>query len=121
MTWLKLDDRFPDHPKIAPLSDAAFRLHVAAMCYAAAHETDGVVPLAAIPQLVPKYRKVQHNELVGAGLWEEGQGCIVVHDFTEYNPTRAQIKARREATKERVAKARNRLRVIRNEDHPDAM
>ena len=36
MPWANFDDQFPKHPKVLPLSDAAFRLHVSGVtviCY----------------------------------------------------------------------------------------
>ena len=40
--WVKLDDRFTDNPKIARLSDKAFRVYVHALCYSAGALTDGL-------------------------------------------------------------------------------
>ena len=44
MTWLRIDDCMPDHPKVDGLSDRAFRAHVTGLCYCARHLTDGNVP-----------------------------------------------------------------------------
>lgn len=41
MSWVRLDDGFADHPKIAALDDRAFRIHIWALCYSARHLTDG--------------------------------------------------------------------------------
>lgn len=90
MTWAKLDDTFADHPKIDPLSDAAFRLHVAAICYSARHLTDGHIPTERITRLVPRYQKRHVTELVTAGLWEPAEGGYTIHDYLDYNPTRKQ-------------------------------
>jgi hypothetical protein len=106
MTWLRLDDKFAGHPKISPLSDGAFRLHVSGLLFCAAHETDGLVPLEQIPLLMPKYRKPYLAEVIARGLWLPRLELIEIHDFTEYNPSRDQLQTRREATKERVARAR---------------
>lgn len=112
MTWLKLDDKFAGHPKISPLSDAAFRLHVAGMLYAAQHETDGLIPAANIPTLTPRYQRKHLVELVDQGLWEDVRGGMQIHDFTEYNPSRAEQQAKRAAAKERMAK----VRAARNQE-----
>ena len=48
MSWTKLDDLFPGHPKVITLSDSAFRLHVTALCYCASQLTDGFIPSPAI-------------------------------------------------------------------------
>jgi hypothetical protein len=107
VTWVKLDDGFTEHPKVAGLSDAAFRLHVNALCWCARRETDGVVPatvrklLGATPKLIA--------ELVAAGLWEETEGGHELHDYLEYNPSKAQLDAQREQTRTRVQKFRERV------------
>lgn len=108
VTWLKLDDKFAGHPKVSPLSDGAFRLHVSGMLYCASHETDGRIPLELVPTLMPKYRLKYRDELAQRGLWTITEEIAEIHDFTEYNPTRAQSQARREANKERLAKWRAR-------------
>lgn len=116
MTWLKLDDKFAGHPKISPLSHGAFRLHVAGMLYAAQHETDGRIPLEIVSTLIPGYRRGFLVELGDHGLWEPNGGkAFDIHDFTEYNPSREQMQAKRAATKKRVEEWRKK----RNEDGDD--
>ena len=46
MTWVKVDDALPEHPKVARLSDAAFRVHISALCYSARNLTDGKLEVA---------------------------------------------------------------------------
>lgn len=101
MTWVKKDDRFPQHRKVAPLSDAAYRHHDTAMCWAACEGTDGHIP-ANIPATLTRapqgkaLRKVI-GELVDAGLWEQNQdGSWEIHDFLEYNPSAAEVAAKAE-------------------------
>lgn len=93
MGWAKLDDRFPTHPKVLGLSDRGFRSHVSALCYCAQHETDGLVPAAVARSLAP--RRIV-GELVAAGLWERLEAGYRIHDFLDYNPSRAESEARRE-------------------------
>lgn len=96
MTWARIDDVFPDHPKVVELSDRAFRVHVAAICYAARHLTDGHIPKAAVPGLAAG-RKAAVTELVRSGLWDKnGNGGFVIHDYLDYNPSREEIEAERE-------------------------
>jgi hypothetical protein len=45
--------------------------------------------------------------LVKAGLWEVVEGGYLIHDFLEYQPSSEKIKAKRAATRERVARFRN--------------
>lgn len=89
MTWAKLDDAFPDHPKVASLSDSAFRLHVGAICYAARFLTDGRIPFAVLPRLGGT--EATERELIAAGLWEEAEGGWEIHDYLDFNPSRATV------------------------------
>lgn len=94
MTWAKLDDSFPEHPKVASLSDKAFRLHVTAICYAARNLTDGFVPKAVLPMLGGSIKLA--GELVTIGAWDKTPAGWDIHDFLDYNPSRASIEEERE-------------------------
>ncbi len=91
MGWLRLDDAFGDHPKIAGLSARAFKAHVLGLLYCARQRTDGFVPAA----LAPTGRLL--HELTTAGLWTATRRGYTIHDFLEYNPSRAETDARRHA------------------------
>lgn len=94
MSWVKIDDGMPDHPKIVQLSDAAFRLHIAAMCYSSRYGLDGRIP-GDWPGV--RRRTVLVNSLVKAGVWVRTVGQsgeeFQIHDFLEYNPSAAERKA----------------------------
>lgn len=108
MPWVKLDDHFPDHPKVDTLSDGAFRLHVAGLCHCARMLTDGFVAYERVPRLVPKFRRGQVEELVTAGVWESSDGGWSIHDYLVYNPSRAKVLADRAAAAERAQRSRER-------------
>lgn len=91
MTWVQIDDDYPDHPKVIGLSDAAFRLHVRALCYCNRHLTDGVPAVAFW-----KGNEEARDEFFGAGLLDHVRGVYRLHDFHLYQPSRAQILAKRE-------------------------
>lgn len=109
MGWVKLDDGFADHPKIDNLSDGAFRLWAAALGYVARNLTDGVVPEARLPRLVPRYKPALLAELLAddyGPVWHRpGHGCdrcpqppaghITVHDYLDKNPTGDEERERR--------------------------
>lgn len=91
MTYLRLDDRFPEHPKVIGLSDAAFRLHVSALCYARRYLTDGHVPAVFPPRRLARHVPT----LVTAHLWDPdpaGDGWTI-HGWTEWQTTRAEVEA----------------------------
>lgn len=108
MTWVRLDDRFTDHPKVAGVSDAAFRLHVSGLCWSARNLTDGNIARAIIGRLgVPNPAK-KAAQLVDAGLWEATGDGWLIHDYLEFNPSKAKVEADRAKARERVNKARNK-------------
>ena len=96
LSWFKLDDSFFDNPKIAALSDAAQLAYVKGGIYCARNLTDGLIPTRKADEFAGKVIK----ELV-PHLWEPVTGGYTVHDYLEYNPSKAQVTAERE-------KARNR-------------
>jgi hypothetical protein len=89
--WLRLDDAFGDHPKIAGLSDRAFRAHVLGLLYCARQVSDGFVPTA----LAPKGRTLA--ELTTAGLWTAVRRGFTIHDWLDWNPSRAEVDSKRHA------------------------
>lgn len=105
MTWLKLDDSFPSHPKVVGLSDAAFRLHVTALCYCGQHLTDGLVPKSAT-RTMGAFRPPVIAALVDAGLWAVVDEGWQINGFLDYNPSRAKVEADRASAKERMDRVR---------------
>ncbi len=95
MTWANFDDNFADHPKVLALTDAAFRLHVSGILYCARYLTDGHVPTAQAPKLSPGYKPAQLRELVSSGLWERSKGGYQIHDYLDWNRSRAAVLAER--------------------------
>lgn len=106
MTWIKLDDRTPRHPKVAGLSDRAKWAWLSSLCYASEFLTDGVVPVAF---LVGVNRRVQ-DEIIAAGLWRDEDGVIVIHDYLAHQSSKATVKKKKADTAERVAKHREAKR-----------
>jgi hypothetical protein len=104
--WVKLDDNFPDHPKVDALSEGAFRLYVASLCHAQKYLTDGVIMIDRPSRLMPRFRQKYVTELVVAGLWERLGSDYLIHDFTAWNKTREYWIAKREANALRLAEWR---------------
>lgn len=96
MPWANLDDQFPKHPKVLPISDAAFRLHVSGICYCAQYETDGLLDADAVSLLVPRYKTKTLEELLTRGLWQPHSKGYEIHDYLEWNRSKSQIEAERE-------------------------
>ncbi|MFG3170616.1 hypothetical protein [Streptomyces sp. NPDC048200] len=109
MPWVKLDDRFPSHRKVALLSDRAFRLHVSAICWSSENLTDGRISERELP-LVAHIRglKATAKQLEDAGVWDRSDNGWVIHDFLDYNPSREQVLAERKKNAERQERFRQR-------------
>ena len=52
MSWAKLDDHFPDHPKVRALGVYGIALQTAAICYCARYLTDGLLSFSAADHLI---------------------------------------------------------------------
>lgn len=109
MPWVRLDDRFPSHRKVALLSDRAFRLHVSAICWCAENLTDGHIADRELP-LVARLRNVKATakQLQDAGLWDRSDSGWLIHDYLDYNPSRDQVLAERKKNAERQERFRRR-------------
>lgn len=109
MSSLSVDCKFPRHPKVAPLSDAAFRLHLHALAHCAEHETDGFVGERVLDGLSKHRGKIKLvTELMGAKtrpdgnpLWKPVAGGWIIHDYLQWNESHEDLDAKREAAKVR--------------------
>lgn len=112
MPWVRLDDRFPSHRKVALLSDRAFRLHVSALCWASENLTEGKI-LDSELRVIAHVRgmKTAAKELEERKLWDRIDDGWVIHDFLEYNPDRAKVQTERENNAARQAAFRERKRA----------
>jgi hypothetical protein len=119
MAWVKLDDHFDQHPKIAQLSDSAVALFVASLAYSNRNLTDGFIPRqVGLGQL--RYcdgnTTPPINELEAVGLWEQVTGGWSIHDYDEYQPSRESVLADRAAARDRKAKSRMKSREVSRGD-----
>lgn len=89
MTWVKIDDHLPTHPKVIGLSDKAFRLYVSSICFSSANQTDGEILPAALPALggTPKLAA----ELVAVALWDTSRKGWAVHDYLKWNRSKSRM------------------------------
>ncbi len=106
MSWVKIDDRIFLHRKFR-CSDAARLMYFAGLAYAAQAESDGVIVTADLPVVAAYARTVDASgtaaELVRIGLWEMVEGGYQIHDYLEYQPSRAHIEAERKRKREWAA------------------
>lgn len=104
IAWYKIDDQLHSHPKARRAGLEAMGLWTLAGSHCMSYLTDGFVEEWFVqswphgPELAAK--------LVSVGLWVEAEGGWQFHDWDKYQPTRASVKAERDAAAERMRKVR---------------
>ena len=117
--WVKIDDRFAEHPKLMAAGALAWGVWAEAMAYCNRNLTDGFIPVAVAEAFGGRWRtrvdgrvwqafvhcgdemvavdaEFVASALVDAGLWHRVDGGYQVHDYADYQPTKAQTVAARE-------------------------
>jgi hypothetical protein len=107
--WARFDDKFYAHPKtykLGRLRLPAIGLHVLAVTYCCHLLTDGKVPADVVVLLGGT--KQLTDALVRAGMWywSEERNEYLIHDFDEYNKTRAQVEKERAEWRKRQGRSR---------------
>lgn len=120
MTWFRVDDGFPSHPKVASLFDGdrgpeALAMWLLAGAWCARELTDGWVPSGQVKRfgLDPSVAA----ELVRVGLWHTEQAGFRIHDYLHYNPSRAHVMAERVDAAQRKQASRAGLSRDRRAGH----
>lgn len=114
MSWVRLDDQFPIHRKVDSLSDPAFRLHVSAICWCARNLTDGCVSEADLDAAAPRTMKRPGRfvaELVRRGVWSSAADGWTIHDFLDYQPSKARVEEDRVKNAQRQRRFASRKKV----------
>ena len=103
MVWTKLDDNFPDHPKIAELPDSAYRLYVDTLCYCGKYLTNGHIS----EMIANRYGATDaQRSLLVANLWEQNGDGYQIVNYLEYQPSKEEAQERKEGSRLRMAKSR---------------
>lgn len=137
MPWVRIDDHFDEHPKMAAVGPVGWGVWLAGLAYCNRNLTDGFIPYAIaegiggswhVREPIRDEDEVEsglrethlrnriwsidigsgmHGEsittawvighLVRVGLWEEVAGGYRIHDYEDYQPTKAQVIADRAA------------------------
>jgi hypothetical protein len=110
VTWFKVDDTLHSHIKVMRAGVEAMGLWVLAGSWAADQLTDGWVP-SYVAQRIAANADELAARLVKAGLWmpgeHDGDRGWWYHEWSERQPTRDDVLARRRADAERHARWRN--------------
>jgi hypothetical protein len=109
--WAKFTLEFADHPKIAGLSDGAFRMLVEMILWSRQGLTDGFIPTAVA------HRKWHTDSLTDSGYeslnelctndlrspsLSEVEGGYLIHDFVEVQGSRESVERRSEKNRDNV-------------------
>lgn len=107
MTWARLDDNFPQHPKVVTAGAICELIQVRAICYSCRYLTDGFIPTGALSALATGLEQILNapidvlpEHMVLSGLWKARRDGWIIHDFLKYNPSRAQVHKERERKSE---------------------
>lgn len=130
MPWVRIDDHFNEHPKHARVGPLAWGVWLAGLAYCNRNLTDGFIPRSVAMTLAcfevvdsegRVWKLARTSGMVGedvdmgwviqllvdAGLWEEVPGGYRVHDYHDYQPSREEVEAEREAARARMQRRRS--------------
>lgn len=122
MTWYRVDDNFPDHPKLESLESDPVTHAIAVAAWTlmgadcAKRRTDGRFTEARLRRVLPWPEKMiakAQNALLseGCGLWKRDGSALVFHDWEDYQPTKEELDADRRAATERQKRWRKKRRA----------
>ena len=110
MTWFRMDDSFDDHPKTLRAGNEAAGLFVRCGTWSSRQLTDGFVPAEKALQYGTR---ALVKRLLDVVFFEVVDGGYQIHDFLDYNPSKAQVTRDRQAAADRQTKARTKARESR--------
>lgn len=111
MTWIRLDSKAPRHPKVASLTDRAFRWWISGLCYAGEFLTNGLLPPTFWRQ-VPKQNRA---ELTGNNLWDWTDPNFQIHDYLHHQQTKEDVEADKERNRQNAKAYRERRKSERRQ------
>jgi hypothetical protein len=102
--WVRIDDGLASHPKVLAAwtqNPASIGLWTLGAAWSARHRTDGHVAAAFVSSLIPGKAKRERAvaPLVDAGLWMPNGTGWLIHDWSDYNGTRAELSAARKVAR----------------------
>ncbi len=104
-TWVRLDDNYPNHPKVMSLSSDAVRLHITCICYASQYLTDGVIATKIAEKLGSEEFYV---ELLDSKLIERTESGWLLSSYLEYQSSKEEVETAKRKNKERLSKWRQK-------------
>lgn len=136
MAWVKIDDHFDEHPKLAQVGPLGWGVWAAGLAYCNRNLTDGFIPSSIVEGIGGRWRVRRPSEdgeeqvwqiyrgsgddredmesewvadlLVDVGVWERVAGGYRVHDYLQFQPSREQIIGQREKDRTRKSGGRSK-------------
>lgn len=107
--FAKLELDYADHPKIAPLSDAAFRMHIEMILYSRKYETDGIIKNRIANRMGLRWdtdvlTELATNDENSPSLIKLENGDYLINGYADVQETKAEIAARRAKNAQNGAK-----------------
>ena len=119
VSWFKVDDKLHEHRKSRIAGAPAMGLWVMAGSWCGDNLTDGFVPDCIAARWDRSYRRLAER-LVDAGFWDvdevNGEPGWRFRNWSEFQPTRAQVEDERRAARERMAAVRAKRSPERSDD-----
>lgn len=113
MSWLRLDDAYLEHVKVADLTDGAIVLHLSILLYCARNRTLGEIATRTV-RVQRGYKPSRLRELQDAGLIDVSSTICNVHHWSQWNPADPSAAQRMERYRARKA---GREPSLQAEDH----
>ncbi len=119
MGYVYIPDDLPWRPNVLELRARTFMGFIRAVCWCSRQLADGVVP-PVIAKTWCGLRKLDVDALVAAGLCHRlPDGAVVINDYLEWNPSKAEVLAAKEIAARRAAIRRDPelTRQVKERDH----
>ena len=119
LSWVRVDSALASNHKVLQLltergGDHALCVYIFALGYCARQGLDGFIPEIALGLIHGKKR--DSDLLVKVGMWRAAQGGFQIHDYAEFQPSGAEVRARsdraRDAAAARWAKRQPSLKAV---------
>lgn len=94
MTWVYLDDKFDQHPKVVEAGSDAAWMFVAGLCWVNRNLTGGRIPKSAPRLLTDKKPAPLVTRLLEVRLWEKDGEDYRIHNYDYWNRTAKSLSER---------------------------
>lgn len=109
MSWVQIDDNFPNHPKVIQAGPVAAWLYVCGLAYCRRYNTGGFIPAKAVKTLgVTTNPRRLIDALIAANLWERADKGFAVHDYAVHYPDDSAVKDKKDAKLQQTREAGRR-------------